>query len=187
MCVVLLIYTCYGPFYNLFLVWERAAGFAFLSSVLFLVGCSHVLLVLGTANSHFDAQYTRAGAAQQNLSLSHSDPGHTMKFWALWKCAAKQMKELYFIDQIWLLRGKTPVLTSLGPLWICTGEGKRRLWSSEFRRKGTRVNKKDFLANSRMPSSYLVEASGQDQSELLICSQNIFGVVNCRGLTQASN
>lgn len=105
-------------------------------------------------------------------------PGHTMKFWALWKRAAKQMKELHFIDQIWLLRGKTPVLTSLGPLWICTGERKRRLWSSEFRRKGTRVNKKDFLANSRMPSSYLVEASGQDQSELLICSQNIFGVVN---------
>lgn len=73
MCVVLLIYTCYGPFYNLFFVWEGAAGFAFLSSVLFLVGCSHVLLVLGTANSHFDAQYTRAGAAQKNLSPSHSD------------------------------------------------------------------------------------------------------------------
>lgn len=63
MSVVVLIYTCYGPFYNLFLVWEETAGFAFLSSVLFLVGYFHVLLALGTASSHFDAEYTRAGAA----------------------------------------------------------------------------------------------------------------------------
>lgn len=63
MSAVVLIYTCYGPLYNLFLVWEETAGFAFLSSVLFLVSYSQVLLALGTANSHFAAQYTRAGAA----------------------------------------------------------------------------------------------------------------------------
>lgn len=120
--VVVLIYTCYGTFYNLFLVWEETSGFAFLRSVLFLVSYFHVLLALNTANFHFDAQYTRTRAAQQNLSLSGSV---SWPYYAV--LDAKQMKDLHFIDQIWLLRGKTPVLTSLGPFWICTSAGKRRL------------------------------------------------------------
>lgn len=60
---MVLIYTFYGPFYNLVLVCEETAAFAFLSSVLLFVGSSHILLALGTANSHFDAQYIGAEAA----------------------------------------------------------------------------------------------------------------------------